>query len=79
MIYIHFHNPWVECEVKMEKLEDKNIKVRNSNMKSRREPRTRVITLRTGLLEMRMKLVKVSNNKVSRIWEKKTRAFKIYI
>lgn len=48
----------------MEKLEDKNMIVRNSNMKSKREPRTRVITLGTGLLEMRMKLVKVSNNKV---------------
>lgn len=61
----------------MKKLKDKNILVRNSNMKSKREPRIRVITLGIGLLEMRIKLVRVNNNKVERIWEKKTRELKI--
>lgn len=48
-------------------------------MKSEREPRIRVITLGIGLLEMRIKLVRVNNNKVERIWEKKTRELKIYM
>lgn len=61
----------------MQKLEDKNILVRNSNMKNKGEPRTRVITLGIGLLKMRIKLVRVNNNKVERIWEKKTRGLKI--